>query len=570
MKKLKIISIISVMLASLLVLQSIGLSLAETTLPNEVALCDWSQELRFAKTSGWASGVNNNLKDISSGITVENGTMTVDTAGMTFSSQLVQLEIPLDTQQVEKAITAAENSDGHLRVTFKLFSAASIKQSVAEAGFKMYCYANGDWQNGPTLIEASDNFFSAREVHTFLIPITALDGIVPDTLAINVQNLYYQDGLKSLKFSVSSVVSGGEDATVVTTEKDTSNFRKAEYEDYGNLINHRLLGDVDTDGEISSIDLMCIKKITANWEVDSADTVAADVFEDGKIDARDVYSEKLIMAGVQDAVHRPVTTDGYKNHTSYYQTNADGNYVINGKEYEMAFCDEFEGDALDTSKWNLCPEQDRQDFSVWRDDMVALNGQGDVVLSCAVDEERTDKVKTGAIRSSGKFNSTYGYYECRALLQQYSKGFWGAFWLMPYSIDNGTDGGKDGTEIDIFESAYFTTDRVQQGIHYDGYGYRHKSIGSANYARDLYYGYHTFGLEWSPEGYKFYIDGVLSYELKNGYTYNGNTVVVSQAQSYLKLSVESGNWTGKFKPSDTPNNIDGITVDYVKVYTLVE
>ena len=85
----------------------------------------------------------------------------------------------------------------------------------------------------------------------------------------------------------------------------------------------------------------------------------------------------------------------------------------------------------------------------------------------------------------------------------------------------------------------------------------------------MYYGYHTFGLEWSPEGYKFYIDGVLSYKLKNGYTYNGKTVEVSQAQSYLKLSVESGNWTGKFKPSDTPNNIDGITVDYVKVYTPV-
>ena len=266
MKKLKIISIISVMLASLLVLQSIGLSLAETTLPNEVALCDWSQELRFAKTSGWASGVNNNLKDISSGITVEDGTMTVDTAGMTFSSQLVQLEIPLDAQQVEKAITAAENSDGHFRVTFKLFSAASIKQSVAEAGFKMYCYANGDWQNGPTLIEASDYFFSTGEVHTFLIPITALDGIVPDTLAINVQNLYYQDGLKSLKFSVSSVVSGGEDATVVTTEKDTSNFRKAEYEDYGNLINHRLLGVFLKCGQISKIDRFRIKKKKANWE----------------------------------------------------------------------------------------------------------------------------------------------------------------------------------------------------------------------------------------------------------------------------------------------------------------
>lgn len=570
MKKIKVISIISVVLASLFILQSIGLSSAETTLPDETALCDWSQKLNFAKTSGWSAGVNKNVNDISSGITVEDGTMTVDTTGFTYSSQLVQIEMPLDTEQVEKAIATAKNSDGHFRVTFEVHSAKSNKQSRPDVGFKMFCYADGDWQSGPTLIGTSDYTFSAGESHTFIIPISKLDDIIPDTIAINAQNFYYNDGLTSLKYSVSAVVAGGENATVTTTAADTSKFRKVEYEDYGDLINHRLLGDVDTDGEIGTLDLLYIKKLAAKWELENIDADAADVYEDGKTDARDVYYQKLILADMRDAIHRPVTTDGYQNYTSYFEMNSNGNYIINDKEYKMVFCDEFEGDTLDTSKWSLCPEQDRQDYSVWRDDMVAMNGKGDVVLSCAVDEEKTSKVKTGAIRTHSKFNRTYGYYECRALLQQYSRGFWGAFWLMPYSIDNGKNGGADGTEIDIFESAYLTTDKVQQGIHFDGYSDRHKSIGSAIHAKDLYYGYHTFGLEWSPEGYKFYIDGKLSYELKQGQTYNGISVDVSQVQTYLKLSVESGAWTGKFNPKDTPNNIDGITVDYVKVYTPVK
>ena len=47
--------------------------------------------------------------------------------------------------------------------------------------------------------------------------------------------------------------------------------------------------------------------------------------------------------------------------------------VIDGCAYTLTFEDNFEGTALDTSKWELCPEQPRQDLrAYWRDKMTEV------------------------------------------------------------------------------------------------------------------------------------------------------------------------------------------------------
>ena len=69
-----------------------------------------------------------------------------------------------------------------------------------------------------------------------------------------------------------------------------------------------------------------------------------------------------------------------------------------------------------------------------------------------------------------------------------------------------------------------------------------------------------FGFEWTASSYIWYIDGKETYRLTR------RDVDISQVESYLKVTVEAGNWAGSVIDSELP---DGLTVDYVKVYQRV-
>lgn len=82
--------------------------------------------------------------------------------------------------------------------------------------------------------------------------------------------------------------------------------------------------------------------------------------------------------------------------------------------------------------------------------------------------------------------------------------------------------------------------------------------------QDLYNGYHTFALKWTPEYYVFYIDGEPTWATSDG--------DVSRVKEFLRLTVEidagdgwgpHGQKIGRFDDS-TP--ADDFMVDYVKVY----
>lgn len=75
---------------------------------------------------------------------------------------------------------------------------------------------------------------------------------------------------------------------------------------------------------------------------------------------------------------------------------------------ELLFEDNFDGSSLDTSKWELCPEWERQGgMSFWDNDMVSLNGEGHLVLRAEWDEA-AGRVNAGAVRTEGLFSASYG------------------------------------------------------------------------------------------------------------------------------------------------------------------
>lgn len=234
---------------------------------------------------------------------------------------------------------------------------------------------------------------------------------------------------------------------------------------------------------------------------------------------------------------------------------------IEGKTYVLSFEDGFDGTELDTEKWERCPEWKRQDLNnYWDNDMSYLDGEGNLIVAMTYDKE-TDRFLSGSIRSRGKFEQAYGYFEIRCTVNTVP-GYWTAFWLMGDSVLDEKDGGRNGTEIDIMETPFYSRGEVQNTLNWDGYGDNHKSLGNITKA-DVYDGeYHTFSLLWTDKEYVYYIDGKESWR-----TDASEAKGVCEVPLYIKITSEMGSWGGKPDPESLP---DYMKTDYVRVYKLSE
>ena len=218
--------------------------------------------------------------------------------------------------------------------------------------------------------------------------------------------------------------------------------------------------------------------------------------------------------------------------------------------YQLVWEDEFLGNQLDNTKWAVRGVGRRAIAYVSAEAVKVDNG----VLKLAA-LKRGDSILISAVGTQGLFMPKYGFYECRAQLQQ-SPGVWGAFWLQSPKLSEGDDPRVNGAEIDIME--FFKKlglDIVSHNVHWGPYGSgQHTTRGMQSYHKDVSKGFHTFGLEWTPEKYSFYIDGLKFYEVSSG---------VSQIEEYLILSMEIPNNLDEIKKTVFP---DEFIVDYVRVY----
>ena len=230
-------------------------------------------------------------------------------------------------------------------------------------------------------------------------------------------------------------------------------------------------------------------------------------------------------------------------------------------DLKILFEDDFDGTSLDSAKWELCPEWERQGgMSFWDSGMVSLNGNGQLVLRAEWDET-AGRVNAGAVRTEGLFSANYGYYEA-SIKFPYAPGVWGAFWMMCGNVGSEANGAVDGVEIDIIESIGNERGVSNSALHWDGYGNAHKSVGSGEFKYDIYDGeFHTFGLERTEDAYIFYVDGKQSWKVTE------SKCDVCPLDGYLKLTLESAEWAGGGKPACIKALPVQMEVDYVRVYS---
>lgn len=226
-------------------------------------------------------------------------------------------------------------------------------------------------------------------------------------------------------------------------------------------------------------------------------------------------------------------------------------------DYKLIWSDEFDGPALDPAKWSdrhLGPRRD----AINVEDAVTLDGQGHlrITTSRVSKPDGRDEYHTGMISTQGHFEATYGYFEVRLKVQR-EIGHWSAFWLQTPTM--GQDIGnpaRAGAEIDVLE--YLANgdyrDKALHTIHWDGYGKQHESAHCKAVVPDIRDGFHTVGLEWTPDEYVFYVDGSETWRTTQG---------VSRRSEYIILSLEVGKWADDIAQAQLP---DALIVDYVRVY----
>ena len=244
-----------------------------------------------------------------------------------------------------------------------------------------------------------------------------------------------------------------------------------------------------------------------------------------------------------------VLTTQKKEVSNIFQPMDELLYTAENLGYKMVWEDQFDEEKLDPKKWEPRGVGPRAAGFISTDAIKVNNG----FLELSAFQEN-DSIKVGAVGTQGLFMTTYGFFECRAKLQQ-SKGNWSAFWIQSPGIAQGEDPGEYGVEIDIFE--YFKksgSDMISHNLHW-AYGPNQKSIGGLlSQVKGVDQGFHTFAVEWTPDKYAFYVDGRKYYEVEQA---------ISHTDEYMILSMELPATIEDMKDATLP---DVYVVDYVRVY----
>lgn len=253
--------------------------------------------------------------------------------------------------------------------------------------------------------------------------------------------------------------------------------------------------------------------------------------------------------------------------------------VPHEEDFVLVWSDEFNGETLDLTKWGghyFNNGSAVRKGGYWNLDFADVEDGNLHIRTEYFPEGYNGNGKPGwytcGIDTSRSFEQKYGYFEVRCILPK-GVGQWSAFWLMCQGVGDIGNEGTDGTEIDIFESAFYDEfsvgkNRVTSNLHYDGYLEDHKMKNVCKpyiFLNNPYEEYNTYGLEWNEDEYIFYINGI-----ETGRSSFGG---VSQTAEWPILSVEIGgemgvageSWVGDSIETNTESLTDFI-VDYVRVY----
>ncbi len=250
--------------------------------------------------------------------------------------------------------------------------------------------------------------------------------------------------------------------------------------------------------------------------------------------------------------------------------------------WDLIFTDEFNGTALDLTKWIMCNPSFASSCNPWNNEKEKFNtsssGNQNIVVSDGVLHLVTTKDSKGQIWSGmvstgpNKFNYnqpgyqsfqfTYGYYEGRVRMPK-GNGFWPSLWMLPDQDKYGA--WPDSGEYDVVEipgntptEYHFTSHWGPNGSGICGHPCTPQQATIADSSAD----YHTYGFDWEPDGLTWYVDGQ---KMGNKVTDPG---AIKQTPFYIIANFSVGGDWGPLHgaPDATTKFPASMDIDYLRVW----
>ena len=239
------------------------------------------------------------------------------------------------------------------------------------------------------------------------------------------------------------------------------------------------------------------------------------------------------------------------------------------ESWNIAFRDEFDGDAVDDSRWMACYWWDRDGCTnegnnelQWylpahrsvEDGTLRLEAVEDPIEASdgVTYQYRSGMVTTGRseyqLDAPLNFAFTYGYVEAR-MRPPVGQGLWPALWLLPASHE-------ELPEIDIYEVLGDEPDNVELHMHAPGTAEERISFGGSYAVEDNDDGWHVVAVDWRPGEVVWFVDGVERFRVRS---------LVPDEPMYLLANLAvGGDWPGA--PDESTPFPAAFEIDYIRVW----
>lgn len=248
--------------------------------------------------------------------------------------------------------------------------------------------------------------------------------------------------------------------------------------------------------------------------------------------------------------------------------------------YFLAFSDEFDGDTLDLTKWNLITDgsgggnsENEYYLSFPANHQVA---KGYLTIHAQKQSFLGQSWTSAKLTTMGRFDFLYGYVEARIKIPS-GQGAWPAFWALP--ANNLYGQWPTSGELDIMEILGGDPGHLYTTVHYGPAWPNQKQLGKTTTATpgtDYSQDYHVYAMDWQQDHIDFLLDGTTVFTVKStdaqwqtdaqgaaASTASGAWPFAERFYLILNMAV-GGNWPGAPNPALSAFDM---SVDYVRVYT---
>lgn len=245
-------------------------------------------------------------------------------------------------------------------------------------------------------------------------------------------------------------------------------------------------------------------------------------------------------------------------------------------DYQLVWADEFDYSGLpDSTKWNYDiggHGWGNNEKQIYLEKSVENSYVKDGKLHIAALKKDYGNMQYTSARLTtyDRFLIQYGKIEVRAKLPE-GKGTWPAIWMLPETIRTKEEEWPLCGEIDIMEHVGKDPNMVHVSLHSKLYNHiQNTQITHFERLTDVFNDFHLYGIEWTTDSIKFFIDNKLFYEATKGE--NGKVTANEgwpfEKPYYLILNLAiGGNWGGDVDDTIFPAEMK---IDYVRMYQTVE